>query len=369
MPHTSPGAVLHYVGYDVDHGGILAVIRALAAEQRFPCVLGVNPAFQVGRSRDLEILRLSNVSGDTISLRNMLRAHRVAREVQVWLRGDVTRVFHGHSRAGLLVALWLRRFGEKRAVATVHCYGRQRWFYRWAARYLRGRIFWLSPEMTRYYGLQRESGAGDRWMDCLPGCVPALVPIERRPLQRDPIHLAGVGAITRWKRWDLVVDALVSLPEELRMKFRFRHIGGTDGSADAKIYADELRRKTAEHELGLVVEWRGEQPSADPLLAESDYLIVASHCEPLSIAMLEALLAGVPVLAAASGGALDLISPPVNGRLFSDGDPEGLAGVLTELAGGGRAAPAPMDRDGLRRFTAENCAARHAEIYRGLPTT
>ncbi|MGH7947058.1 MAG: hypothetical protein ACREF9_18935, partial [Opitutaceae bacterium] len=181
MPRTRPGAVLHYVGYDVDRGGILAVIRALATEDLFPCVLGVNPAFQAGRSRDLEIMRLPNVSGNTISLRNMLRAHRIAREAQAWLRGDATRVFHGHSRAGLLVALWLRRFGERRAVATVHCYGRQRWFYRWAAHRLRGGIFWLSPEMKRYYGLRRESEAADRWAGCLPGCVPALASTVRRP--------------------------------------------------------------------------------------------------------------------------------------------------------------------------------------------
>ena len=35
-----------------------------------------------------------------------------------------------------MVALWLARAGERRVVVSVHCYGRQRWFYRWAARQL-----------------------------------------------------------------------------------------------------------------------------------------------------------------------------------------------------------------------------------------
>ena len=138
MPVDSPGAVLHYVGYDVDRGGILAVIRALAAENQFPCVLGVNPNFQPERSRGIPLLRLPAMAGDTISVATMLRARSVARQVRSWLAADSARVFHGHSRAGLLVALWLKRMGEKRVAATVHCYGRRRWFYRWAAGQLRG---------------------------------------------------------------------------------------------------------------------------------------------------------------------------------------------------------------------------------------
>ena len=104
MPAEPPGAVLHYIGYDVDRGGILAVIRAVAAENEFPCVLGVNPNFQPERSRAVPLLRLPAIAGDTISAGALLRARRVAREVVKWLAADPTRVFHGHSRAGLLVA-------------------------------------------------------------------------------------------------------------------------------------------------------------------------------------------------------------------------------------------------------------------------
>src|SRR5687768_6466583 len=113
MPADHSGAVLHYVGYDVDRGGILAVIRALAAEKQFPCVLGVNPGFQAGRSRGLELKRLPALAGDTIRVVTLLRAYRVAQQVRTWLREDPSRVFHGHSRAGLLVALWLHRLGER----------------------------------------------------------------------------------------------------------------------------------------------------------------------------------------------------------------------------------------------------------------
>jgi glycosyltransferase involved in cell wall biosynthesis len=46
------------------------------------------------------------------------------------------------------------------------------------------------------------------------------------------------------------------------------------------------------------------------------------------MAMLEALAAGVPVLAADSGGSLDLIQPGVNGALYRTGDAAALAAQL-----------------------------------------
>lgn len=368
MSATGPSSVLHYVGYDVDRGGILAVIRALAGEGVFPCVLGVNPAFAPRPGNALETLRLSAVAGEEIGVGAAWRARRVAREVRAWLRADERRVFHGHSRAGLLVALWLHAWGERRVVATVHCYGRRRWFYRWAAARLRERLFWLSPEMKRYYRLPDDSVSADRWAGCLPGCVPASAPLARREARRATIRLAGVGTIVRWKRWHLVVEAMASLPAGQREKFSFRHIGGVDGSADARAYADELRRRTTACGLDAAIAWEGEQPAAGALLAESDYLVVASQGEPLSIAMLEALFAGVPVLAAASGGAPDVIAPPVNGRLFQGDGVEGLARVLGELAADDCGAAVRIDRAGLERFTAARSAAEHAAIYRSLLT-
>ena len=128
--------VLHYLGYDDDRGGIVSVIRALASTDRFACVLGVNPGFAQARAPALATLELPAIAGETISISTFLRARRVARAVRVWLAEDPARVFHGHSRAGLVVACWLARWGERRVVASVHCYGRQRWFYRWAARQL-----------------------------------------------------------------------------------------------------------------------------------------------------------------------------------------------------------------------------------------
>jgi glycosyltransferase involved in cell wall biosynthesis len=359
MP-ASP-TVLHYVGYDDDRGGIVSVVRALAVTGAFPCILGVNTGFVPSRELELPVMELPLLAGETIGLRNLWRARAVARAVHVWLQADASRVFHGHSRAGLLVALWLQRWGERRIVVSVHCYGRQRWFYRWAVRQLGGRLFWLTPAMRRYYGVSGRDGA-----QCIPGCMAEGVVAAARKESSDIIRLVGVGALVRWKGWHHVMDALAALPETILARLRFRHIGKDDGSAASRAYAQELRERTKAVGLKKNIEWLGQQPSSTPLLAESEALIVASENEPFSIAMLEALRAGVPVIAADSGGAVDLIEPPKNGLLFKSGSPQDLARVLRSLVETDALAKIQIDRESLRRFSAPVVAQQWSAVYARL---
>lgn len=360
MPTTPE--ILHYVGCDDDRGGVISVVRNLAGTNRFGCVLGVNPGCRQQRVPALPVLALPRIAGETISPQTFWRARTVARAVRQWLRADAARIFHGHSRAGLLVALWLHWSGERRVVASVHCYGRQRWFYRWAARRLAGRLYWLSPAMKRYYGV----GDGT-WAQCVPGCVAARVPARARAARPgDRIRLGGIGALVRWKNWALILAALTLLPEELRRRFSFRHIGAEDGSPDSRVYAAELRMQSNTPELRDLVEWCGQHTAPDEFLNETDCLVVASRNEPFSVAMLEALQARVPVLAADSGGARDLIGAGRNGWLFRSGDAADLARLLALLADGSTLARASIEPETLRRFSATAIAGRWAEVYAAL---
>jgi glycosyltransferase involved in cell wall biosynthesis len=359
MP-ASP-TVLHYDGYDDDRGGIVSVIRTLAGTQKFSCILGVNTGFVPSRDLALPVLELPRLEGETIGLRNLWRARVVARVVRAWLQADASRVFHGHSRAGLLVALWLRRWGERRVVVSVHCYGRQRWFYRWAVRLLGDRLFWLTPAMRSYY-----SAPGHDEEQCIPGCMAEGADAVARKESSEIVRLAGIGALVEWKGWHHVVDALAALPETILARLRFRHIGQDDGSGASRAYARNLRERTAAAGLEMNIEWLGQQASSAPLLAESDALIVASNNEPFSIAMLESLRAGVPVIAADSGGAIDIIKPPINGLQFKSGSPSDLARVLRSLVETDALAKIQIDREGLRRFSAPVVAQQWAAVYARL---
>lgn len=355
--------ILHYTGYATDRGGIVAVLRALAGAGRFQVVHGVGEGF-VASGPPMAVWRGPAIAGEQIGFRNAWRARAAAILVRHWLAAAPGRVFHGHSRAGLLVALWLHFSGEKRVVVTVHCYGKHRWFYRWAARILGARLFWLSPAMKNYYGIHDPS-----WAQCLPGCIElAPPPVSRRPRADGLVRLAGVGALVPWKNWSLVLAALTLLPDETRARLRFRHIGAEDGTAASRRCAEELREQAEREKLRGLVEWRGQQPSAIPLLQETDCLIVASRNEPFSVAMLEALGAGVPVLAADSGGAADLVRPGRNGWLFRGGDAADLARHLALLVSTDALARVAIDRTELERFSASVAAESCADIYRKLKT-
>ena len=363
MPESPRSTVLHYTGYDEDRGGVIRVVCALAEAGRFACIHGVNPGFKQHRRPPLPVLELPAVRGEQLDLRALWRARTVAKAARTWLRGGPERVFHGHSRPGLAVALWLAAWGERRVVVSVHCYGRRRWFYRWARRRLGRRLFWLSPAMKRYYGL----ADGETWAQCIPGCIPKLdTRPARAPAADGRIRLGGVGMLVPWKGWHLVLEALAALAPEVRARISFCHLGGDDGSVESQLYARELRAQTTA--LGLVgmVSWLGEQPSAGPFLGETDCLLIVSRGEPFSLAMLEALQAGVPVLAADSGGAADIIRPGHNGWLFHSGQPDTLArviGVLVESAALARVRVDPAETD---RFTAPVVAAQWEQVYAGL---
>jgi glycosyltransferase involved in cell wall biosynthesis len=353
---------LHYLGYDTDRGGIVSVVRALASADCFDCLLGVNPGFTQLRNPPLRWIELPRTNGEKIGLAGLLRARTIARHVRRWLGADATRIFHGHSRAGLLVVLWLHRGGERRVVVSVHCYGRQRWFYRWAARILGNRLFWLSPAMKAYYGI----GDGT-WAGCRPGCVAELQSAPGRTAGHDGIvRLGGIGALVRWKNWHLVLEALALLPETVRRRLKFTHIGRGDGSPESRSYETGLRARAQSEDLRGLIEWRGEQPTAASLLQECDCLVVAARNEPFSVAVIEALQAGVPVLAADSGGARDIIEPEVNGWLFPTGEVKALADRLASLPGTDALARLNINREGWRRFTAPIMAAEWNEVYRRL---
>jgi glycosyltransferase involved in cell wall biosynthesis len=87
-------------------------------------------------------------------------------------------------------------------------------------------------------------------------------------------------------------------------------------------------------ELGIAAETviTGLQQDVRPLLAAADVAALCSHSEALSLAALEALALGRPVVHSAVGGAAEMIEPGRNGYLFPPGDTPALVERLTQLA-------------------------------------
>jgi glycosyltransferase involved in cell wall biosynthesis len=364
MPAAAEITVLHYTGARDDRGGIMSMLRALSTEARFKSLLGVDRAFAPAISF-LPAVHFSRVDAEVIGARTIWCARHVAREAQAWLASEPDRVFHAHSRAGMVAALWLARRGERRVVASVHCYGRHRWFYRWAARELKDRLYWLTPAMKRYYGID----PGGSWNQCMPPCIADAMVTTTAHSRRDrqkPVRLAGAGLLAEWKGWHLMLEAFALLPASVRARLHFTHIGSSDASTASIRYAKTLRERTAALGLTQNIQWSGEQASSRPLLEASDCAVVLSSHEPFSMVMLEALALRVPVLASAAGGPSDVLQAGSNGWFFQPDDAGDLARQLAMLAETDALEAAQVTTEHVQRFRASVVGAEWGEIYRRL---
>jgi glycosyltransferase involved in cell wall biosynthesis len=96
---------------------------------------------------------------------------------------------------------------------------------------------------------------------------------------------------------------------------------------DRRELEQEIRR------LGLTsqVQLAGERRDVPKLLARADFFVLSSASEGLPVSVLEAMAAGLPVVAARVGGVPEVVLDGRTGVLFRPRDPEELAAALERL--------------------------------------
>jgi glycosyltransferase involved in cell wall biosynthesis len=187
-----------------------------------------------------------------------------------------------------------------------------------------------------------------------------------RPRRRDgararPVALLSVGRLRPPKDFLTLVRAVAALePGSVRLR-----IAG-DGPDRAALSAEVAR-------LGLdgVVELLGERHDVDELLAAADLLVLSSDSEGLPLSVLEAMAAGLPVVASAVGGVPELVRDGETGLLVPPGDPGALARALAGLVADPELrarAGAAGRRRAEREFSLDACRQAHVELYRELVT-
>jgi glycosyltransferase involved in cell wall biosynthesis len=117
------------------------------------------------------------------------------------------------------------------------------------------------------------------------------------------------------------------------------------------------------------VRFLGRREDIPQLLAACDVFVLPSLYEGSSLAVLEAMAAGIPIVSSAIGGTDELIEDGGSGLLVAPGDAEGLAAALRRVIGdpGLRESLAARARERVEAgLTREQMAARVSGVYREL---
>lgn len=183
-----------------------------------------------------------------------------------------------------------------------------------------------------------------------------------------PVVVGTVGHLAPIKGHDVFVRA-AALVTACRRDVRFVVIG--EDKSPQMEHRKALERLIAELGIGESVAMPGWTDDIPGLLSSLTLFVSAARSEPFGLSIVEAMAAGLPVVAAASEGALEIIEDGVNGKLVPVDDPESLAEAIVNLLDDA-SERSRLSRNAMRaarqRFSLERMARDTERVYREVLT-
>ena len=189
--------------------------------------------------------------------------------------------------------------------------------------------------------------------------------IKPRGCVNGRVVVAGVGRLTEIKDWPVWLEAIRLLRRTVSTDVQCIVAG--DGPMRGRL--EQLCWR-----LGLAdtVEFVGYQPNVAGVLARADVVMLLSRREGLPLALLEAMAAGVPVVATRVGGVPEVVIDGLTGLLVQPGRPDQAAAAVARLIGDGQLAHR-LGQAGRRhvtnRFSLDCVAAQYLQLYRCVMRT
>jgi len=155
--------------------------------------------------------------------------------------------------------------------------------------------------------------------------VPPSTNFLKKASPKKDIHIISTGNLTEQKDFPTLIEALAKLKGNIP-NLNVQIIG-------AGPRLEILKRQTERLDLTANIRFAGEcaQKGVIDALARSKVYVSSSKYEGSSIALLEAMLMGLPVIATRVSGAQDLVEPGRNGFLVEPGDEAALARKMRAL--------------------------------------
>jgi glycosyltransferase involved in cell wall biosynthesis len=279
-------------------------------------------------------------------------------------------IIHGHSSKGGALARLAARWLRIPSVYTAHAFvtldpnlpAWQSAFYgrieRWLAQRTAAIIAVSHDEAEHARGL----GIAPRTIHVVPNGIedvklPSRDEVRSKlGLSPDDFVIGFVGRLAPQKAPDIMLDAFAALCQR-QTAARLVMIGG--GPLE-----EETRRQAERLGLGARVKMLGDV-AAVPLMPAFDVFCLSSRYEGMPYVLLEALAAGLPIVAARVGGTTMCVMHGENGLIVTPESPPELAGALLQLAEDaplrGRFAAASTRL--ATRFTSQQMVAQTLAVY------
>jgi glycosyltransferase involved in cell wall biosynthesis len=216
---------------------------------------------------------------------------------------------------------------------------------------------------------RREHATAEPRIVSIPNGVPVPpVPWQRRPDWRAEPRAAFVGRLAPEKGLDTLIDAWPAVraahpaarliligegPERPALEARARSLGLAVGPKQA-------------------VDLPGAAADATAALRDADLFVLPSREEGMSIALLEAMALGIPLVASSIPGNRRIVGDFKHGRLAPPDDPAGLARVINEQWAGfdrafhmSRAARGRVEQE----FSIRIVARKHLQLFSDLASS
>jgi glycosyltransferase involved in cell wall biosynthesis len=203
------------------------------------------------------------------------------------------------------------------------------------------------------------------WNGIDPGEPPTA---ETRRVARASLDVADdalvIGAVARL---DPVKDlgTLIEAAAEAAAAQPRLHLAIVGDGPERERLADTIRR----HDAGARVRLLGHRDDVRALLPGFDVFVNSSTSEGISLTLLEAMAAELPVVATRVGGTPEVVVDHETGRLVPARDPRALAAALVETcadAARARAWGAAGRRRLLEHFTIDEMVRRYEAVYRDV---
>lgn len=148
--------------------------------------------------------------------------------------------------------------------------------------------------------------------------------IKFHKTKSEEIIIGMVGHLTSFKGWYDFIKTIKLINERTTFKIKAFIIG--DG-----IMRDELEDKVANLGLRDLFVFTGYQDKIKDILNQLDIFLFTTHREGLSVAVIEVLASGLPIVATNIGGINEQIDEEENGYVLPKGDIDGMADKCLEL--------------------------------------